>query len=105
MENLDLACFQLISHVGLAKSCYVEAIQEAKKGNYDKAKEKIKEGDESFVQGHTSHASLIQQEASGNPVQTTLLLVHSEDQLMSAETIKLMAEELIDCYKKMNSLK
>lgn len=77
----------------------------SKKGNYDKAKEKIKEGDESFVQGHTSHASLIQQEASGNPVQTTLLLVHSEDQLMSAETIKLMAEELIDCYKKMNSLK
>ncbi|MGN1275719.1 MAG: PTS lactose/cellobiose transporter subunit IIA [Floccifex sp.] len=105
MENLELACFQLISNVGLAKSCYVEAIREAKNGNFEAAKEKIKEGDQHYVQGHTSHASLIQQEASGNPVQTTLLLVHSEDQLMSAETIKLMAEELIDCYKKIEAMK
>ena len=31
MENLELACFQLISSVGMAKSAFIEAVQEAKK--------------------------------------------------------------------------
>ena len=31
MENLELICFQIISSVGMAKSSYIEAIQEAKR--------------------------------------------------------------------------
>lgn len=105
MEDLELKCFQIISSVGMAKSSYVEAIREAKKGNFEEARAKIKEGDESFVQGHTAHAGMIQQEASGNPVAPTLLLIHSEDQLMGAETMKLVALELIDSYEEIKALK
>lgn len=104
MENLELVCFQLISAVGMAKSCYVEAIQEAKKGNFEAAKAKTKEGDDTFVQGHTAHAGLIQQEAAGNKTEITLLLLHAEDQLMSAETTKLMAQELIENYQTIKEL-
>lgn len=65
MEGLELIAFQIISAVGTARSCYIEAIQEAKKGNYESAEKLIKDGDEAFVEGHDAHAGLLQKEASG----------------------------------------
>ena len=35
MEGLELIAFEIISSVGTARSCYIEAISEAKKGNYE----------------------------------------------------------------------
>lgn len=101
MENYEMVCFQIISAVGTARSCYVEAIQEAKAGNFEKAEALIKEGEETAVAGHTAHMGMVQQEASGEDVKTGLLLMHAEDQLMAAETIKIMAEEFIALYKKL----
>ena len=62
---------------------------------FDLAKAKIKEGDQEFVKGHEAHAGLIQKEANGEKVVPNILLMHAEDQLMSAETIKMMALEII----------
>lgn len=99
MEGLELTCFQIISSVGMARSLFIEAIQEAKAGNFDVAEQKINEGNENFTTGHHAHAQLIQQEASGEVTQMTLLLTHAEDQLMSAEAFKILAQEFIDLYK------
>ena len=104
MEGLELTCFQIISSVGMARSSYIEAISEARNGNFERAKEMIKEGEEMFIQGHSAHAQLIQQEAGGNPVSPTLLLLHAEDQLMSAEGFKIIAEEMIANLKKIAEL-
>ncbi|TYS69456.1 PTS lactose/cellobiose transporter subunit IIA [Sutcliffiella horikoshii] len=101
MENIELVCFQIISAVGSAKSMYLEAIQEAKKGEFNKAASLIEEGRTLYTQGHHAHSKLIQQEASGEKTDITLLLLHAEDQMMSAETIKIMAEEFIELYKKL----
>ena len=78
MEGLELICFEIISSVGMARSLYIEAIQE---------------------EGHQSHAKLIQQEAGGEATQMTLLLTHAEDQLMSAEAFKILSQEFMDLYK------
>lgn len=99
MEGLELTCFQIISSVGMARSLFIEAIQEAKAGNFEAAEQKINEGNENFTTGHHAHAQLIQQEASGEVTQMTLLLAHAEDQLMSAEAFKILAQEFIDLYK------
>lgn len=99
MENMELISFQIISAVGTAKSMYIEAIQEAKAGNFDAADALIKEGATVFLDGHKAHASLIQKEASGEKVEFSLLLMHAEDQLMNAETTKIMAEEIIELYR------
>ena len=59
----------------------------------------IAEGDACYTRGHQVHASLIQQEANGEKVEVVLLLMHAEDQLMAAETTKLLATKLINLYK------
>ena len=33
-EELEMACFQIITYVGTARSCFVNAIQSAKTGNF-----------------------------------------------------------------------
>lgn len=102
MEGIELICFEIISNVGSARSYYIEAIQEAKTKNYEKCLELIAAGDECFKQGHHAHAKLIQEEASGNGVGINLLLVHAEDQLMSAEGFKILSQEFIDLYKRID---
>lgn len=100
MEELELICFQLITAAGAAKSHYIEAIQRAKEGNFEEAAELIKQGDDMLKDGHVQHADLIQKEASGEGTTMTLLLTHAEDQMMSSEVFKVLAEEIIELYKK-----
>lgn len=105
MEGLELTAFQIISSVGTARSSYIEAIQQAKEGNFAEAESLIKEGDEVFVEGHNAHAGLLQQEAEGGPGSTlSLLILHAEDQLMSAEAFKTIAQEFIEVHKKIAKL-
>lgn len=103
MEGIELICFQIISSVGMARGSYIEAIDLAEEGKYDEALAKIKEGEEFFTEGHHAHAKLIQNEASGEKTEIVLLLLHAEDQLMSAETFKILAEKFIGLNKKIDA--
>ncbi|WHY79056.1 PTS lactose/cellobiose transporter subunit IIA [Neobacillus sp. WH10] len=102
METNEYIVFQIISAVGSARSSYIEAIQEAKKSNFEQAKNLMKEGAETFIQGHKAHAELISKEANGEKVEVSLLLAHAEDQLMSAEGFKVIAEEFISLYERIS---
>ena len=102
MDGMELICFQIISNCGSARSGYLEALKFAKRGDFREAEIKIAESNESFLEGHHAHAKLIQNEANGELKQINLLLVHAEDQLMSAEAIKLFAVELIELYQRID---
>ncbi len=103
MEGLELAAFQIISAVGIARSCYIEAIQKAKEGDFDGAKKLIGEGDEMFIEGHHAHSELLKKEAEGQTNVIQLIIIHAEDQLMSAEGFKTIALEFIDLYKRLKN--
>lgn len=99
MEGNELISFQIISAVGTARSMYIEAIQLAKQGEIASAKQLMADGVEMFSQGHHAHAGLIQKEACGEKTEFSLLLMHAEDQMMTTETLKLMADEFIELYE------
>ena len=104
MEGLEMTCFQIISSVGTARSSYIEAIQKARVGDFEGAEACIVSGQQEFLKGHEAHFELLQKETNGEPVGGSLLLIHAEDQLMSAEGFKIIAEELIENYRKMDAL-
>lgn len=104
MEGVELTAFQIIAAVGSARSSYIEAIQVAKRGDFQEAKELLKEGEKSFVQGHKAHLNLLQEEAN-QALQLKLILMHAEDQLMSAESFKIVAEELIAVHLELSKLR
>ncbi|WP_326512850.1 PTS lactose/cellobiose transporter subunit IIA [Clostridium intestinale] len=105
MENLEMIACEIISNVGTAKSLIMEGLAEAREGNFHETKMKLKEADEYFKNGHKSHLELLQQDALGNKIEISMILLHTEDQLMSAETIKCLANEMIEMYRLQHELK
>lgn len=101
-EQLLETIMGLIMHGGDAKSSAMEAIYAAKSGKFDEAEEKLEAADEALSNAHKSQTSLLTQEASGDSVELSLLLVHGQDHLMNAITFKDLAQELIDVYRKLD---
>ena len=102
MEEMELLSFQMIASVGTARSLYLEAIQQARLGCFEEAENLIKEGNANYLEGHLVHAKLLQQEASGQLDSIKVLQVHALDLLVSAETLGILANEIIAVYKKMS---
>lgn len=97
-KNLE-TIMGLIIHGGNAKSYAMEAIHEAKKQDFQLAEEKIKLAKEALIEAHHSQTNLLSAEASGNPVDVSLLMVHSQDHLMTSIAFTDLAVEIIDVYK------
>lgn len=102
-EKIFEISFGIIGFAGDAKSLAFEAISEAKKGNIEEARSKIKESKEVMVQAHRFQTELIQNEASGNKTEMSVILVHAQDHLMNAMNFQQLAEEFIDLYERLEN--
>ncbi|MEW9094270.1 MAG: PTS lactose/cellobiose transporter subunit IIA [Clostridiaceae bacterium] len=97
MENI---IFKIISYSGEARSLSMESIVHAKAGDFKEAERCIELADKSLEEAHKEQTKLIQSEARDEKVKITLLMIHAQDHLMNAITIKDLAIEFIDMYKK-----
>ncbi len=98
MEEIVL---NLIMHSGDARSCAMEAIQSAKVGNFEKARELLEKSSEELGRAHIAQTSLIQKEADGDKIEFSLLLVHAQDHLMTTITLKDLAAEIVELYSRL----
>lgn len=104
MDGLELIAFEIISNVGMAKSLAIEALREVRAGKYDEASENLAKSSEYLIKGHHAHTELIQKEANGEKLEISLIIMHAEDQMMAAETIKSLVEEMIEMYKDLRNI-
>lgn len=93
----------LIMHSGEARSYAMEAMDLAKKGNIDGARDLIQKSSEELGEAHHSQTTLIQGEAGGKKTELSLLLVHAQDHLMTTMTLKDLANEIIDIHEKLQA--
>lgn len=99
--------FSMIGAAGGARSSYLEAVAAAKRGDFSLAESMTKTGDELFSQAHDVHAkiladaseTLMTEESNAG---ASLILVHAEDQMMGAESFRIIAAQLIDVMKIMD---
>ncbi|WP_031542721.1 PTS lactose/cellobiose transporter subunit IIA [Mesoplasma photuris] len=103
MLNYEKIAFGIISSAGSAKSYAFEAISEAEDGNYDQANKLIELGREDIIKAEQVHMETISFEAQGNKLEFSILLMHAEDQMMSAQMLLEMAEKFINVYEKMEA--
>ncbi|SHK07168.1 PTS lactose/cellobiose transporter subunit IIA [Paramaledivibacter caminithermalis] len=97
--DFEMNIFTIITYSGDARSSSMEAITYAKQGDFEKAKECIEEAIEKLELAHKEQTKLIQAEAQGEKHNISLLLIHAQDHLMNAMTVKDLANEFIDIYK------
>lgn len=103
LEQMQTVAFQIIAEVGTAKSMYMEAIRVAKEEkDFEEARKLIAEGQEMATSAHSHHFELVQKEAAGEELPFSIMLMHAEDQLLTTEVVKTMAEELIAVHEQLN---
>ncbi|HEL0023378.1 PTS lactose/cellobiose transporter subunit IIA [Streptococcus equi subsp. zooepidemicus] len=102
-SNLE-AIMGLIMYGGEAKGKAVEAIHAARDGQFEKAQYLLQEATHSLNVAHRSQTSLLSQEAAGDQVDLSLLLVHGQDHMMTALAFIDLAKELVAVYDKISKI-
>ncbi|QHX35721.1 PTS system, cellobiose-specific IIA component [Spiroplasma sp. TIUS-1] len=101
--NFEEVSFQIIAFSGDAKGAAMSAIYLAKEGKFKEAEEKLSEADGHMNTASHTHMDIVSAEASGEKFQIPVLFMHAEDQLLSTQTIMLLAKEFVEVYKKIGN--
>ncbi|MFC0273706.1 PTS lactose/cellobiose transporter subunit IIA [Metabacillus herbersteinensis] len=102
-EELYQISFHLIAHSGNARSLAMEAIGESKQGDFVSALNKLQDADQEFIHAHRYQTELIQKEANGENYDLPIILIHAQDHLMTALTVKDLAKEFVEIYQKIHN--
>lgn len=96
-------CLELITHAGMGRSSAYAALRAAKDGDFTAAAEHLAESERALAQAHTVQTRLLAGEAQGIGMTPSLLLVHAQDQLMTAIAERTLIAELIELYHRMET--
>lgn len=96
--------FQIILYAGNARSSAMEAIELAKAGKFDQAREELTTASNELVASHKIQTQFIRKEASGEKTEMSVMIVHAQDHLMNAISIRDMASEFVDLYERIAHL-
>ena len=103
MANMEVA-MGLIAGAGDARSSCMEAIELAKEGKFQEAREALTRADDSMVAAHETQTQLIRDEMSGESEGVSLLMVHAQDHLNLALVMRDVAEEFIQIHQRLMRL-
>ncbi|MCJ2148123.1 PTS lactose/cellobiose transporter subunit IIA [Bacillus paralicheniformis] len=99
--QLEQVSFKIILHAGNARSSAMEALQLVKQHECEAGYQKIQEAESELSQAHQAQTRLLQKEAQGEGLSPNLLLIHAQDHLMTAMTVKDLAKEMIHLYQEL----
>ncbi|MBH0332962.1 PTS cellobiose transporter subunit IIA [Brevibacillus brevis] len=102
MDHTDVI-FQLILHGGNARSLAMEAIALAKNRDLPGAEDALKRAGEELGRAHQNQTALIQKEIAGEKTEISMLLIHAQDHLMNAITVKDLATEFVELYSQIHT--
>lgn len=90
---------QLITNSGTARSNCLKAVKQARVGKFNEADKLLVQANESLLKAHQIQTGLIQQEVKGQGGEPTLLLIHAQDHLMNAMTVRELVIEMVEDYR------
>ncbi|WP_140920515.1 PTS lactose/cellobiose transporter subunit IIA [Limnobaculum xujianqingii] len=100
--DLENIVMQIIINSGEARSHCLNAIREARQKNYSKAEELLQTAKEALSRAHQIQTEMIQEEIRGNGQPVSMIMVHAQDHLMNALTVRDLATEMIEIVKNQN---
>lgn len=101
MEDLSQKIMELIFYAGNAKSMALQAVMKAEDQNIDEAKNLLDQAKQEIHKAHEIQTNLMTKEIQGEPIEKSILLIHSQDHFMAANTTIELGERLIKVYEKL----
>jgi len=101
-QGLERICFGMISQAGEARSMVFQALEEAKQGDIEAAKDLIEKSRAPMCEAHKLQMELLTMEARGESPTASVLLVHAQDLLMATTTERDLATFIIELFSKLH---
>lgn len=109
MIDLETIITELVVNGGEARGKALNAVHAAKNNEMEKAEALMIECKKALSVAHNFQTNMIQQtlnpEVEEKDTYASLLMVHGQDHLMDAMVVKDLAQEMIDIYKIIYSMK
>ncbi len=96
---MEQEIFEIISHGGDARNFAYEALKAARENLMEKSEELLNNAQEELDLAHNTQTKLIQAEINGEDFKMSLLMVHAQDQLMTAISEKSLIEQMVEMLK------
>lgn len=100
-EELQNISFQIISSSGSAFSSFFEAVETARTGNFEKARQLITQGEAQLNAAHRAQTDLLTAEAGKENFEFSIIAVHGQDHLMNAVLYDQVARQMIGILEDM----
>ncbi|WP_040210924.1 PTS lactose/cellobiose transporter subunit IIA [Clostridium polynesiense] len=97
--NTETIAMTLIAHSGDARTFAFQALQAAKKHDFEEADRLMEESENASVLAHKGQTDLLVAEANGQKTDISVLLIHSQDHLMTSMLAQELIREMIELYK------
>ena len=91
---------QIIASAGEAKSFAFQAVKAARDGNFQLASELMEKSSNSGQDALRAQKMLLEKNINSETNETTMLLTHAQDHLMSSQLAQDLIREIIYLYKK-----
>ncbi len=101
MKNLENILMELVCYAGNAKSMALQAVMKAEDKDMEAAQEQLKKAKEELHKAHTIQTDLMAKEIQGEPIEKSILLIHSQDHFMAANTVIELAERFLKLYERL----
>lgn len=100
-EKIQAVAFEIILASGDGRTLTHEAFQMMRKGDLEGAEKKLEEANEAIVKAHNAQTKLLHDYAGGEKIEMEIIMVHAQDHLMTGMTLREMALEMLELYKKL----
>lgn len=97
--DVEESAMMLIVHSGDARSLAFRALAAAKEGDFETADELLAQSHEKSLEAHHVQTELLTAEAQGENLKVGILLVHSQDHLMTSMLAQELIKEMVEMYK------
>ncbi|MEZ8819564.1 PTS lactose/cellobiose transporter subunit IIA [Vibrio sp. 10N.222.54.A1] len=98
--ELESTVMELIINAGESKSLAMQALQNAKKGEWAEVDSLLTQSTEASKRAHKVQTELIGMDEGEGKVPVNLIMVHAQDHIMTAMLARELIEELINLHRK-----
>jgi PTS system cellobiose-specific IIA component len=94
--NYEQIIMQIIANSGEARSKSLKAARIAREGEFEQAADFLKQAKDNLTAAHKVQTQLIQAEGRGEKAEISILMIHAQDHLMNALTVRELVVELVE---------
>ncbi len=102
-QEQETLCLELITHAGNGRAEAFDALTAAKRDDFASATEHLAAAERELSMAHAAQTRFLAGEAQGVGMTPSLLLVHAQDQLMTAMSERTLIRELIELYRRLEA--